>query len=113
MCDKATNKGHGFQGHGFDFVTFIDEKNVDKVIESTTFTKSEDDRVGVKNTVPRQEIEKPDRRVLYLSDHAAFDKRTYDRSRWSGPGGTETSEKVFVGGPDCNASPLGGVFRDF
>ena len=43
MCDNTTNKGHGFKGHGFDFVKRRG-KTWTKSLNGTAFTKPEDDR---------------------------------------------------------------------
>ncbi len=66
-------------------------------------------QVAVKRSfaLPRQEIEKPDRRVVSLSAHPAIGKRALAAARSPGLGATEESETVFVGvldnAPQCAA----------
>jgi len=67
-------------------------------------------QVAVKRSLalPRQEIEKPDRRVVSLSAHPAIGKRALAAAQSPGPGATEEGETVFVGGldnaPQCAAA---------
>ena len=83
---------------------------MDKVLECNGLHEIRGRQVAVKRSLalPRQEMQKPDRRVLYLSAHPAIGKRALAAARSPGPGDTEESETVFVGGldnaPQCAAA---------